>query len=387
MVSVDAADSFVLTVARRNASDPGGAYAAPLAPRARPDSVHHSGVSIESLRPRLAHFASAVCGPRFTVEGLQVMEAGHAGLTFGFDLIDPKAGARRGLILKLAPPGVRRSGNTDVFRQAPLLRALWAAGLAVPDVPYASAGDEWFGTPFIMMERLAGQPFFVWEPDLAFDRAAAAVRPLWEQTVEAMAALHRFDWKLHLPDWEPPRVLADEVARWDLILDKSPQPGWISMGRAVRDRLLATLPSGEPIGLVHGDCQPGNALFNSGRLTGLIDWELASIGSRRIDAGWMMMLADRESWPADWRPLCPLAPDEVQTLYSAAVAERCEDLPWYQAYAGYRLGAISCLNVHLHRSGRRPDATWERFAVAIPLLFARAAAIVKRLPQTFRFSS
>jgi aminoglycoside phosphotransferase (APT) family kinase protein len=166
------------------------------------------------------------------------------------------------------------------------------------------------------------------------------------------------------------------------VLAKSPRADWIERGRAVRDRLLATRPEGAPIGLVHGDCQPGNALFDGGRLTGLIDWELASIGSRRIDAGWMMMLADPASWPDDWRPLCPLTPAQVAARYAQAMGEACDDLPWYQAYAGYRLGAISCLNVHLHRSGRRPDATWERFAFAIEPMFRRAAAILDRLPAT-----
>ena len=65
------------------------------------------------------------------------MEAGHAGLTFGFrrDRARRRADAAPRLVLKLSPPGVRRAGNTDVFHQAPLLRALHAAGLPVPDVP------------------------------------------------------------------------------------------------------------------------------------------------------------------------------------------------------------------------------------------------------------
>ena len=45
---------------------------------------------------------------------------------------------------------------------------------------------------------------------------------------------------------------------------------------------------------------------------------------------------------------------------------------WYQAFAGYRFGVISCLNVKLHRRGQRHDPTWERFAPAIPHLFGRA---------------
>ena len=344
--------------------------------------MHRSPLGIDSVARSLARFAEAAHGPGSTVEGLRVMEAGHAGLTFGFDLVGPERGRRRGLVLKLAPPGVRRSGNTDVFRQAPLLRALSAAGLPVPGVPYADAGEEWFGTPFIMMERLAGLPFFVWQPDPAFDRSDAAVTPLWEQTIDATAALHRFDWQQHLPDWEAPRDLGDEIVRWDPILAKSPRADWIASGRKVRERLLATRPEGAPIGLVHGDCQPGNALFDGGRLTGVIDWELASIGSRRIDAGWMMMLADRASWPDDWRPCCPLTPQQIAARYAQAMGEVCDDLPWYQAFAGYRLGAISCLNVHLHRSGRRPDETWERFAFAIAPMFGRAAAILDGLPAT-----
>jgi len=349
--------------------------------------VHPSPLATGSVADSLARFVDATCGAATAVEGLRVMEAGHAGLTFGFDLVGPEPGARRGLVLKLAPAGVRRSGNTDVYKQAPLLRALRAAGLPVPGVPYADPGESWFGVPFIMMERLAGLPFFVWQPDPAFDRSAAAVTPLYEQTIEAMAAIHRFDWRQHLPDWEEPRPLVDEILRWDAILAKSPRADWLQSGRSVRERLLATRPDGAPIGLVHGDCQPGNALFDAGRLTGLIDWELASIGSRRIDAGWMMMVADRSSWPDDWRPVCPLQPAQVAARYAKAMGEACDDLPWYQAYAGYRLGAISCLNVHLHRSGRRPDPIWERFALAIEPMFSRAAALLDRLPVTTEAAS
>lgn len=351
---------------------PQPATAAPRAP-----------IGVEFIAPRLARFVDSVCGAGSIAEGLKVMEVGHAGLTFGFDLVGPQPNQRRGLVLKLAPPGVRRSGNTDVYRQAPLLRALARAGLPVPDVPYADAGEEWFGTPFIMMEKLAGQPFFVWQPDPSFDLSDAAVAPLWEQTIDAVAALHRFDWQRHLPNWEAPRELGAEIVRWDPVLAKAPLPEWVEQGRRARERLLQTRPEGAPVGLVHGDCQPGNALFDAGRLTGIIDWELASIGSRRIDAGWMMMSADAASWPADWRPRCSLAPQQIAARYAHAMGgEVCDDLPWYQAFAGYRLGAIACLNVHLHRSGRRPDAMWERFVPAIPLLFGRASAILDTVLHT-----
>ena len=330
-------------------------------------------MKIEDVAEPLARFVRAHYGASASVDGLAVMEAGHAGLTFGFRVVE-REGARvlARLVLKLSPPGVRRSGNTDVFRQAPLLRALHGAGLPVPDVPWAGDDEAWFGTPFVMMERLEGLPFFVWQPDARFDRSPHAVAPLWEQCIDALVELHRFDWRHHLPDWERPIALHDEITRWDRILAKAPEAAWLAAGRRVRERLLEDTPPAPAPGLVHGDYQPGNVLYEDGRMTGIIDWELASIGSPLLDVGWLMMMADGASWPRDWRPLCPLSPEAIARRYGVEP----EALGWWQALAGYRLGAISCLNVHLHRSGRRTDPVWERFAWAIAPMFARAAALL-----------
>jgi aminoglycoside phosphotransferase (APT) family kinase protein len=330
-------------------------------------------MKLEEVAGHLDRFVPAHYGASTGVAGLQVMEAGHAGLTFGFRVVE-RSNARTvaELVLKLSPPGVRRAGNTDVFRQAPLLRALHAAGLPVPDVPWAGEDGAWFGTPFVMMTFLPGTPFFVWQPDPRFDRAAMAVAPLWEQCVDALVRLHRFEWRHRLPDWERPTPLHEEITRWDRIVAKAPEPAWLDAGRRVRDALLERMPSSPAPGLVHGDYQPGNMLYDGGRLTGIIDWELASIGSPLLDVGWLTMLADPLGWPHEWRPLCPLTPRAIAERYGAEPAA----MGWWQALAGYRLGAISCLNVHLHRSGRRPDAVWERFALAIPTMFARAAALL-----------
>ena len=332
-------------------------------------------MKLDEVAAHLDRFVPAHYGASAAVAGLQVMEAGHAGLTFGFRVVERGDAARvqAKLVLKLSPPGVRRAGNTDVFRQAPLLRALHAAGLPVPDVPWAGADEAWFGTPFVMMAFLPGVPFFVWQPDARFDRSPQAVAPLWEQCIDVLVRLHRFDWQRDLAAWERPTAPHDEVTRWDRIAAKAPEPAWLDAAQRVREALLDRLPPSPAPALVHGDYQPGNALYDGGRLVGIIDWELASIGSPLLDVGWMMMLADRLSWRPDWRPLCPLTPRAIALRYGVEPAA----MAWWQALAGYRLGAISCLNVHLHRSGRRPDAVWERFALAIPTLFGRAAALLR----------
>ena len=53
-----------------------------------------------------------------------------------------------------------------------------------------------------------------------------------------------------------------------------------------------------------------------------------------------------------------------------------DDIAWYRALSGYRFGVISCFNVMLHRSGKRPDPEWDLIAPSIPRLFGRAAELL-----------
>ena len=45
--------------------------------------------------------------------------------------------------------------------------------MPVPAVPWASPDDDVLGTPFIVMERLPGRVFLVWEPHSSFPRDPA----------------------------------------------------------------------------------------------------------------------------------------------------------------------------------------------------------------------
>ena len=73
---------------------------------------------------------------------------GHAGLSFGFTVVDA-TGVLDRLVTRMPPKGVRRAGNTDVLRQVPLLQALRAAGVPVAEVAFWSpllakaAEPEW----------------------------------------------------------------------------------------------------------------------------------------------------------------------------------------------------------------------------------------------------
>ena len=334
-------------------------------------------MDIEELRAALSAFISAELGGAARVVDLQESD-GHAGLTFLFEVADAQ-GARSGYVIKLPPKGVRRHGNTDVYRQAPLMRALFEAGVPVPRVPWAYDDNPWFEVPFIVMERLPGRVFFVWDPPAMFERSAAAAEPLWEQCATALAHMHQFDWRTHLADWEKPEALTDQITRWERIYAQAPEPAWIKAAEATEKALFATRPDGEPVGLFHGDYQPGNLLYHAGKLTGIIDWEISGIGAKLLDIGWLMMIADAANWTPVYHPIFPLSPERLRAAYEHGVGQRYEEIPWYQALAGYRLASIACLNVKLHRKGQRHDPAWEKIGLSVMPMYARAQAILAAL--------
>ena len=334
-------------------------------------------VDIEDLRPGLERFIKDEIGATASLERL-VESDGHAGLTFLFD-IRHGAGPSAAYVIKVPPRGVRLKGNTDVYRQAPLLRALHRAGIPVPDVPWAFEDNDWFEFPFIIMERLPGDVFFAWDPPSSFDCSKSAVHGLWERCARALPRLHQFDWRTELSDWEQPESLESQITRWERIYAQALDPAWINAAEACERALLDSLPAGEPIGLFHGDYQPGNVLYSGGRMTGIIDWELAGIGAHLLDVGWLMMSADESNWPVSWRPIHPLPPKVIRQIYEAEMGKRIDVLPWYQALAGYRLGSIACLNVKLHRKGQRHDPVWEKIALSVLLMFNHARDLAHSL--------
>ncbi|MDN5938860.1 MAG: phosphotransferase family protein [Salinisphaera sp.] len=316
--------------------------------------------------------------------GARVMDVevadGHAGLTFLFAL--ERGGAVEDYVLRLPPPGVKRHGNTDVYRQAPLLRALHAAGLPVPAVPWAHAGEDWFGLPFLIMERLPGRTLLAWDPDPAHERKPEVIQPLWLQAADALAAIHRFDWRTDLADWEATKPLADQIAFWQPIYERAPETAWAPAGARTQRLLVDSIPADPSIGLVHGDYQPGNVLYQDGRISGVIDWELSHIGAQTLDLGWLMMMADPAMQDASYRCIHPPTPTAIRCTYERALGHTVADAPWYQALAGYRFGAIACLNVKLHRKGQREDALWEKIAPSVPYLFGHAAHLLRERSPT-----
>lgn len=168
----------------------------------------------------------------------------------------------------------RPSAAAELPRRVEILRAVAAAGLpfAVPEPLTAVAT---FG------ERAAVAVSWIdgaWLPEGIGDPAAfglllEALREV-EISPELRAVLHT------------PRRYADGLG-WADILDEEVVPRLPTKWRnGVRRRLDALLATEEvPARLVHGDLGGGNVHFGAdGRLTGVLDWDMAVLSDPAIDA-------------------------------------------------------------------------------------------------------
>jgi aminoglycoside phosphotransferase (APT) family kinase protein len=332
----------------------------------------------EERRRRLAEFARFETGDSDAeVESVEALP-GHAGQSYGFTLRWRSAGAPKieRLALRLAPEGVRIAGPADVVRQARIMESLAATAVPVPAVRWYGGDPRWFGRPYFVVAFVKGDKLTLGERRFGAEESAKFAR----QAVEAIAALHRLDWRSRQAAWGEPVTLAEELGRLDTLLNRPTlDPKTVARAPELRDRLRASIPTDPRIGCVHGDYQWSNCLFSRERLAAVIDWELALIGAVLIDLGWLCLFSDPESLvTGDLVPEHIRSPDEIAALYNgcAEAPAPARDVRWFRAFAGYRFGVITAFNLMLHRRGKRPDPTWEQIALSAPRLFERGLELL-----------
>jgi aminoglycoside phosphotransferase (APT) family kinase protein len=149
-----------------------------------------------------------------------------------------------------------------VEHEADILHEVSAAGLAGPSLlAFSAAGGEAGGHPTVLMSRLRGH----------LDLAPADPGRWLAQMAATAAAIH--DAPVAAPDFEPWIDPARLTA-----------PGSATRPRVWRDAIavLRSPPPGQrPPCFIHRDFQHFNLLWAGGRLTGVVDWSVASSGPTR----------------------------------------------------------------------------------------------------------
>ncbi len=194
------------------------------------------------------------------------------------------------LVLRRKPAGVLLASAHAVDREYRVTRALFDAGLPVPEPLILCEDTDVIGTMFYVMRHVPGRAF--WDPRMPGlsrdDRAA-----IYDSANATLAALHRVDYTaIGLGDYgRPGNYFARQISRWSRQYDASRTRDIPEM-----DRLIAWLPGAIPASpecttIIHGDYSFHNLLIHptEPRVAAVIDWELSTLGDPLGDLSYHMM--------------------------------------------------------------------------------------------------
>lgn len=184
-------------------------------------------------------------------------------------------------VLRLAPPRAEVLPRLRPDQEGRLFEALAGSGLPVPEALIVDPDGARLGGPGLLMSYLEGANTLTWER--MSERAGQGVR---EHALATLVALHELDPPPGWPEAETPEThLARELAGTRRLAEDAgaqAPPGL----RPALDLLAAAppAPSGPPA-IVHGDYRPANLMAAGGRVTGILDWEMATSGDPACDFG------------------------------------------------------------------------------------------------------
>jgi aminoglycoside phosphotransferase (APT) family kinase protein len=210
--------------------------------------------------------------------------------------------------------------------------------------------------------------------------------------VDAMAEMHLLDPAaaeldtLGRPDGFAARQVSGWKTRWDLV---RPDDGPPQMDE-LPDRLAAAVPAPTRISFVHNDLKLDNTQFDPAdpdRVQSIFDWDMTTLGEPMIDLGTLLNYWPDPSDPPDERRvsheglLAMGLPTraEIVSRYAAQTGIDCSTSGWYEAFAQWKTAVVIQQLHNRWVRGESTDPRMEFIADRLPVLAAKAEALLDRL--------
>jgi len=284
--------------------------------------------------------------------GVRALTTGFSNETYRLEGLDQ--------ILRLPPAAGAMLSGHDVIGQANIYQALGAMENAPPVPPIMAICEDTsvLGVPFFVMGRVPGESIDdVKMNDWFVDGSDEFRRQICHDWIAAFA---------RLSDIQPLSVLGpvvtpeEDMRVWREFTHQANCPALV----ALFDRLLAVpAPLSGPSALVHGDPKLANLMWQDGKITAMLDWEMALNGEPLANLGYMLFLFESEYHSAARAPKLPgmLSRAEVIALWSQVSGRSTEGLLWHETAQIGKIAAIIAEGVNMAETGRSDDPRLELF--------------------------
>lgn len=238
-------------------------------------------------------------------------------------------GRVRELFLRYNRSDPEETGDTfTLHNEASVFQALGDSPVPVPEVFAIHPREQ-----AVVFSRVSGN---AWFSQLKDEEQRVAIA---REFMRILADLHRVDPSgIDIPGPTPDNDLRDivraEIDRWEAFYrsGKAPADPLIEFSFAWLRRNVPEVSG--PVVLVQGDTGPGNFLYEDGRVTAVLDWELAHFGDPHDDLAWVSTRAVQEPFTS--------FPDRLRDYADAAGFELDLDrIRYYRVFAELRIAVIN----------------------------------------------
>jgi aminoglycoside phosphotransferase (APT) family kinase protein len=244
-----------------------------------------------------------------------------------------------------------------MVREHTVMSALADTEVPVPTMLHLCTDPAVLGAPFYVMELVDGHVCRSSLPPGYADEPAQR-RSIGEGLVDVLAALHAVEpAAVGLAGFgRPDGYLERQVRRWVTQWDATRIAGHEDLD-ALAGELAAAVPVSQRSTVVHGDYRLDNTLLapeRPGRIAAVLDWEMSTLGDPLADLGILLgywSQADDTGARRD-AVVVPAATvlagfatrREVAERYAARTGLDLGPLPWYAAFAAFKL-AVVCAGI------------------------------------------
>ena len=307
---------------------------------------------------------------------------GHSNLTYLVRHGD------REYVMRRPPFGSKVKSAHDMGRECTVLTKLWPVYSCAPrPFAYEPTGDV-LGAPFYLMERRRGVVLRrSVPPGLADDLPRA--RRICEHLVDALVDLHAVDYRAAgLSDFgKPVGYIERQVTGWTKRYVDSQTDDIPAVNEAAA-WLASHMPAEGPPALIHNDFKFDNVIFDPSldRITGVLDWEMATVGDPLMDLGTSLSYWVEAGDPQTFYqlPFGPTAKPGMMTRqqfaerYLARSGRSADSLVFYYAFGLWKTAVVLQQIYYRWAKGKTADARFGQLIMGVRILAEQARTAINR---------
>ena len=307
---------------------------------------------------------------------------GHSNLTYLVHHGD------REYVMRRPPFGSKVKSAHDMGREFTVLTKLSAVYDRAPrPFAYEPTGDV-LGAPFYLMERRRG---VILRKDLPASLTGdlPRARRVCDELVDALVDLHAVDYTAAgLGDFgKPAGYIERQVTGWSKRYIDS-QTDDIPAVTEAAAWLAAHLPAEGAPALIHNDFKFDNVIFEPSleRITGVLDWEMATVGDPLMDLGTSLSYWAESGDSAAFHQL-PFGPTskpgmmtrmEFAQRYFERSGRRATNLVFYYAFGLIKTAVVLQQIYYRWRTGSTTDARFAQMIFGVRMLSEQARTAINR---------